>query len=157
MTRAAASAVATGMRNVRGMSFTPDKQHLLAAEATARSIAVFRAEPIDGKLQPVAAIPVAFAVSKLSMSHSRLLAAGHVQALRNALFGSGKVPVDSLVAVVRNLNAGQWSQDAQEGSGPVAQALLDVKRMTVPACLYATESALVLATEAHGVRVCFSR
>jgi hypothetical protein len=151
---AAAAAVATGMRNVRGMSFTPDKKHLLAAEATARSIAVFQAEPVDGKLVRVAAVPVAFAVGKLSLSHSRLLAAGHVQALRTALFAQGKVPVDSMVAVVSNLNAEQCSQNAQQSSAPAAQALLDVKRVTVSACVYATESALVLATEAHGARVC---
>ncbi len=147
------SAVASGLRNVQGLVFTADRQHLLAAESTARSLSVFQAVPVDGKLLPAATIPLAFLPSTLSLSHSRLLAAGPVQALRTALFGSSKMRVDSVVAAVPLANA---EQCAQHGAALAATSLTDVKGVSVTAALFAAANALVVGTESHGVRVCFS-
>jgi hypothetical protein len=133
--------------------FTADRQHLLAAESTARSLSVFQAVPEDGKLLPAATIPLAFVPSTLSLSHSRLLAAGHVQALRAALLGGRKMPVDSVVAAVSHANA---EQCAQNGAAFAATSLTDVKGVSITAALFAAANALVLGTESHGVRVCFS-
>jgi hypothetical protein len=145
--------VASGLRNVQALALTADKQHLLAAESTARSVAVFQARAVDGKLLPAATIPLSFAPSSLSLSHSRLLVAGHVQALRSALFGPGKISGDSLVAAVPSANA---EQCAQQSDAFAATALLDLKGMHVTAALFAAANALVAGTQA-GVRVCFSQ
>lgn len=151
----AASVVAEGLRNVQGISLTANKQHLIAAESTARSLAVFRAQPEDGRLLPVAAVPLHFVPSRLSVSHSRLLAVGHVQGLRSVLLGYRKLPIDSRVAVVPSLDVEQCSPGAEPGDAFAAQALLDMKGLVATASLFATENVLVIGTESRGVRVCF--
>jgi hypothetical protein len=132
------------------MSLTADRRHLLAAESTARALAVFRVQLEDGKLLPVAAIPLQFVPSRLSVSHAQLLAAGHVQGLRSALLGHRRLAVDSLVAVV---TSGVTEQSA-DSDAFAAQTLIDVKGAAVTACLFAAENVLVVGTEARGVRVC---
>ncbi len=139
---------------MQALVLTSDKQHLLAAESTARSLAVFQARPVDGKLLPAAAVPLSFVPSSLSLSHSRLLVAGHVQALRSALFRQDKISCDSLVAMVPNADAEQCSQQSDAFA---ATALLDLKGLHVTAALFAAANALVAGTQAHGVRVCFSQ
>jgi hypothetical protein len=145
--------VATGLRNVQGLALTANKLHLLAAESTARSLAVFSAQPADGAATLVRAADIAlpFAPSALSHANGHTLAAGHVQALRSALLGR-RAAVDSVVAAVPDVSAEQCAQ----GGAFQAHAILDVKRAAVTASLFATASALVVATESQGVRVCFS-
>jgi hypothetical protein len=145
--------VATGLRNVRGMTLTANKLHLLAAESTARSLAVFSAPPADGAATLVRAADIAlpFAPSALSHANGLTLAAGHVQALRSALLGR-RAAVDSVVAVVPDVSAEQCVQ----GGAFQAHAILHVNRAAVTASLFATASALVVATESQGVRVCYS-
>lgn len=153
VTLLAVSTVASGLRNIQSLALTADRQHLLAAESTARSLAVFRARAVDGKLVPAAAIALPFAPSKISLSHKRLLAAGQVQTLRTALLGRSRLPIDSSVAEVPAINAEQCSQ---ESDAFVARALLDLKAVHVTASLFATANVVVLGTESLGVRVCFS-
>jgi hypothetical protein len=133
-----------------------NKQHLIAAESTARSLAVFQAQPDDGKLLPVAGIPLPFVPSRLSVSHAQLLVAGHVQGLRSALFGYRKLPVDSRVAAVSGVGAEQCLQGAAPSDAFSAQTLLDMKGSAVTASLFAAENVLVVGTESRGVRVCFT-
>jgi hypothetical protein len=144
------------LRNVQGLAFSADKQLLLVAEATARSVAVFQAQPVDGKLLPVAAIPVGLVPSRLSLSHSRLLVAGHVQAVRAALLGHHKFPVDSYVAILPNLNIEQCSSGANPNDIPEAKTFFDLKRSSATASLFATVNTLVIGMESNGIRVCFS-
>lgn len=153
LTLLAVSVVASGLRNIQSLALTADRQHLLAAESTARSLAVFRAHAVDGRLVPAAAITLAFSPSKLSLSHSRLLVAGQVQTLRTALLGRSRLPVDSSVAEVPAANAEQCSQ---EGAAFVARALLGMNAVYVTASLFATANVVVVGTESHGVRVCRS-
>jgi hypothetical protein len=143
------------LRNVQGMTLTVNKEHLVAAESTARSLAVFRVQPDDGKLLPITAVPLQFVPSRLSVSHAQLLATGHVQGLRSALFGHRMLPIDSRVAAVVGVGAQQCSPGSASSDAFSAETVLDLKGLAVTASLFAAENVLVVGTESRGVRVCF--